>query len=246
MGLPLGAILPVIGGAVSAGIDALSGATSAKMSRSAFRHRYQDTVQDMRKAGLNPALAYGQGGGSGAQNQELPELGSSIARGISAAASAKQATAAADLTGSQAALLKAQSIDLIDQVRIRNEQMAAETGLTTARIATERKRPEQIRLAIMQARVNYRWASDSMQDRIDLVHKQLQRQGLEISRAEIENELLRLSKPAAKAEADFYSGAGKYSPYLNSALDVLRTLMPKVNIGPRMESRPPVNIRIGK
>lgn len=221
-----GVLAPILAGAATGAIDALSGATSAKMSRTAFKSRYQDTVADMRKAGLNPALAYGQGAGSGAQNQQLPELGTSAARGMQATGSAKQAAATADLVGSQAALLKAQSLDLIDQVRIRNELLKEETKLTNARTVTERERPKQIRQAVLEAQIDTQWKSATWDKRMELLDKSLRQAGLQLERSEIENILLNLSKPQAEAEARFYEGAGQYSPYLNSALDILRALMP--------------------
>jgi len=233
-------LLPFLGGIAAGALDAFSGSTSAKMSRDAFRHRYQDTVQDMRKAGLNPALAYGQGGGGGAQNQTLPELGSSVARGVGAAANARQSAATADLTSAQSALLKLQSADLVDQIKLRNELLRQEAKLTeekgfltTAQATSERERAASIRQVTENARQSYLWNQQTWDQRKELISRELKKRGLSITEQEITNELLRLSRPQAEAEASFYEGAGQYSPYVNSALDIVRALMPKISLGGR-------------
>lgn len=224
-------LIPVIGGVASAALDASSGVTSARMAREAYRSRYQDTVRDMRRAGLNPALAYGQGGGPGASGQSIPELGSSFARGASAAANAKQSIASADLTGAQAALLKAQAADLVDQVDLRNNLLRRESGLTAAKTTTERQRRQSIAIQNTIERRRNALEGATYSARLDMIYNDLQRSNISVTRAEIEKELLRLQQPEARAQAQFFEGAGKYSPYLNSALDVVRTLMPKVTLG---------------
>jgi len=228
----------MITGAVSGLLDFGSGVTSAAMSRNAYRHRYQDTVQDLRKAGLNPALAYGQGGGGGAQNQEIPRLGESVTRGIQTAASARQAAASADLTAAQSTLLKLQSADLVDQVKIRNQLLQAEigltgqrTGLTAQQIQTETQRTKELTALVEQAVNQKDFLNRTYQDRVLLIEQQVKAAGLDITRKEIENELARLSQPEARASAAFYEGAGRYSPYVNSALDIVKALMPKSGFG---------------
>ena len=121
--------IPVIGPA----LNAASGLFSESNARSAFKSRYQDTVADMRAAGLNPALAYGQGGGN-PSTVPLPQLGSDVTDAIQGVASAKQAkqaaanqAAQADLTSAQAALLKAQTADLVQQIKLKNANLSAGT-----------------------------------------------------------------------------------------------------------------------
>lgn len=99
---------------VAGGLDLLGGVASEANARDAFKHRYQDTVADMKAAGLNPALAYGQGGGN-PQTVDYPDIGTAAIRGAQTAAQAKQASANTELTTAQAKLLEAQTADLINK-----------------------------------------------------------------------------------------------------------------------------------
>lgn len=51
------------GGLLGNKASAEEAARNRRFQRRMYKHRYQYTVEDMRKAGLNPALAYQQGGG---------------------------------------------------------------------------------------------------------------------------------------------------------------------------------------
>lgn len=220
--------IPVVGPA----LDALSGVASAHAARNAFQSRYQDTVADIRKAGLNPALAYGQGGGN-PQTVPLPDVGSSLERGVQTAASAKQAKAqaenlqaSAENTKAQTGLLQAQSADLVDQIRLRNSNTAADTALKIKQGDTEKERPAQIRAAVQGAQQDIQWNSTSWETRMDILKNEAKKLGLDITGQEINNELEGLKKPEAQAGANFYSGVGKFSPYVSSALDVLKGITP--------------------
>lgn len=65
---------------------------SRDFSENSFRNRYQWTMQDMRKAGLNPILAYQQGGGMAPQGQ-MGKVTSSTAGALPAVNTAIQAEA---------------------------------------------------------------------------------------------------------------------------------------------------------
>ncbi len=71
--MAIGAIAGLIGGM---GMDFGSSAYAIHQARRNFKHRYQWTMQDMRKAGLNPMLAASMGGGQ-APPVASPELGKS-------------------------------------------------------------------------------------------------------------------------------------------------------------------------
>lgn len=90
-----------IGGGFSLAGDLLGGSLSAKRSKKmarevmAFQERmsntaYQRTMEDMRKAGLNPILAYRQGGASSPTGQmaQVPDLSGMGSRAVSSARAA--------------------------------------------------------------------------------------------------------------------------------------------------------------
>lgn len=111
--------------------DLLAGASNASAVKDAYKHRYQWEVQDLKKAGLNPALAYGHQP-STPQVGTMPDVGSSAARGYGAMQAGKQQSAAARLTSAQAALLEAQTEDLQLNLQLKNALLNAQRGLTGA------------------------------------------------------------------------------------------------------------------
>lgn len=116
--------IPVVG-------DFLAGAANASAVKDAYKHRYQWEVQDLKKAGLNPALAYGHQP-STPQVGTMPDLGSSAGRGYQAMQSGKQSSAAARLTSAQAALLEAQTSDLQLNLQLKNALLQGQAGLVGA------------------------------------------------------------------------------------------------------------------
>lgn len=116
--------IPVVG-------DFLAGASNASAVKDAYKHRYQWEVADLKKAGLNPALAYGHQP-STPQVGTMPDVGSSAARGYQAMQQGKQSSAAARLTSAQAALLEAQTSDLQLNLQLKNALLRGQGALTGA------------------------------------------------------------------------------------------------------------------
>lgn len=82
-----------IGGALIGAAGSLfSGKQSADFSEKSYKHRYQWQVEDLKKAGLNPMLAYSQGAPNVAQ-PNFPNTGEAAVRGASTAVAAKLAMA---------------------------------------------------------------------------------------------------------------------------------------------------------
>lgn len=211
-----GAGIPIVSGVA----DAIAGNANAKAARDAFKSRYQDTVRDMRKAGLNPALAYGQGGGS-PQTHDLPLPGEQVAKAGQMFSAAGQARANRDLTKAQTELLLAQKADLIDQIRLRNAQIFTETATSGAQGGLAMKQQQQVEMAIQNMRYDQMYQKATLEDRVKMVRQELTRKGIDIDAGRIQNILNRLDIPRRKSEANFYGGIGKGSPYLNSAAQLL-------------------------
>ncbi|AXH76613.1 MAG: DNA pilot protein [Microviridae sp.] len=215
--------VPVVGPA----LDAISGAINAKQARDAFKSRYQDTVRDMRKAGLNPALAYGQGGGN-PSTHDIPPLGESFTRAATGAASAKQAEANRNLTEAQTNLLRAQTAELSRRPFLENAQIIANTeqaGARTTQIGAEtdytrlRSVGQQgentaigIRNQILTIDQQIReldrdYASLTLEARVNAVMAAAKQAGLNLTKTEAETALLRSNNVRAGAVAEGITGA---------------------------------------
>lgn len=236
---------------VGAGLDYLSGQTNARAARKAFNNRYQNTVMDMKKAGLNPALAYGQGGGN-PQTHDLPMVGENLASGVAAVGGAKQARANAAKTEQETLLLKAQTADIIANLQAKNKLLGADfenrlasTGLIGAQ--TEFTRGPQTQATGAQAfktqmEGNFQQQLNVQKSRtLDSdVEAQLARNAADLfapktAKAtqrgiELENRIRELSLPQLQSMADYYRGAGKYQPYADAIVRYLDRLIPKPNI----------------
>lgn len=103
-GMALGGLL---GGAAQGGISYASAQQQQEAQRDAYKHRYQWTVEDLRKAGLNPVLAAQQGAGSvGPMAQmETPNL----AAAMQVASQVGMQNAQADAASAQAGLAQEQT-----------------------------------------------------------------------------------------------------------------------------------------
>lgn len=215
------AAIPLIG----AGLSAASGLVNAFQARSAFKHRYQDTVADIKAAGLNPALAYGQGGGN-PQTNEIPDLGNTFQQGAATAADVKQRHAQAAMTKAQTGLLNAQKADLIDQVHLRNELLSSQQRATAA----------QGMLTAQQWRqMGGEGGGTALLDRVlkDISLRVAQESATtaQAAKTATERSLLQLQFPEARAGAAFYNRWGEAIPAVTTAKDIFQGFMPRINFG---------------
>lgn len=204
-------MIPEIAGAlVSGGLNLVGDMVSQNNARSAFKHRYQDTVADMKKAGLNPALAYGQGGGN-PQTSDFGDIGSATVEGYQAVASARQAATQRRLTEAQAKLLEAQTDDL---KRI-TANRAKVSDLMPYRELQKNISIEQRAIIDMIERAQ-REATNASDVRAHLSANELQT---------IETELAKLTLPQARAAAKYFqTWLGRNQLTIDKALSIIESV----------------------
>lgn len=219
----------LIGGAVGAIGNVISAKSNAKQAREMYQHRYQWEVQDLKKAGLNPALAYGHNAPT-PQTQAMEPLGDTITKSMQSASQRGQANAARQLVEAQTRLLNAQSADLVEGARLKNLLTRSQIGATSAsaaltgqQTANARAQLDVIRQTWLQMLQDYQWKSATWERRIQELDNRLTAQGIHIERARLEKELRLLDKPGKIAESKFYEtlGAGGTS----NALQVLKLII---------------------
>lgn len=183
---------PVIGGFVSAGGAIAGGAVASKgqsdanltnyliardnreFQREMSNTAWQRGVEDMRKAGLNPALAYErgaastpQGGMARAENalaglgQGISQAGSSAGQAIMGASQIAQQTAQAEKTSAEAQQIRLESAIRIAALEAQVRQYTTNTAFTHQRYLTEKQETE--RRFLERARSGVRLNLDEQQ-----------------------------------------------------------------------------------
>lgn len=201
----LAAIPGVISGIASIWGGAQANAANAAMAREqmAFQERmrstqYQTAVEDMRKAGLNPALAYQQGGagtpsGATAQHQNVMQ---------------QLPSTAADV------------VQAIQTIR-RN---AAEIENIQAKTDSERVQRQILHTSWLQNLLRYRVDQETLPALLARITAESRMSESNASEAAHTAELARLRIPEARALAQFYNSLGKYRPWVTGAKDVIGLL----------------------
>lgn len=198
-------------------LSGVSGLVNAFQARNAFKHRYQDTVKDMEAAGLNPALAYGQGGGN-PQTNDIPDLGQAYNQSQATAANVRQ-------TNLDTEIKRAQKSDLEAEAANKNAQAAAiaSAANTKAMLDAQEWRfrggekentgqtGNELRKLEMEAAINARNSGAALNS--------------------TNRSLLQLSFPQAQAEAHLYRDTGDWLPRISTAKDIFQGFMPRINFG---------------
>lgn len=129
MSIAAGMIAGSVGGSIVSGLTQnRQAAKNRKFQKKMYQRRYQYTVKDMKKAGLNPILAAGNlGGGTGTPGAmpSTPDYGSSVGTGVKLAQEGKLKKEQRELANQQAAQSAVQ-IKLLE-AQIRKTDMETES-----------------------------------------------------------------------------------------------------------------------
>lgn len=213
--------LPLAGAAIAGGLGFLgqqsaneANAEQARLNRE-FQERmsntqYQRGVADLRAAGLNPALAYQQGGASSPTGSSAPPMQNTLA-GPSNALS----------TLLQLQLQEAQIKNVeMDTHKKHVDAQATEyiTGNEVANIIARTELLQEQKIAMSQEN----------KQRVERLAADLRKAVLEgdtylvqMRSAELRMTLDRLGIPEAEASANYFRGLGKWSPYVGGAKELI-------------------------
>lgn len=180
---------------------------------------YQRATADMQAAGLNPMLAFSQGGAS-SPSGAMPRVENAMSVGVSSAMSGMQAMAGMQ----QIAMSKAQTAQVEAQTRQIESQTFDQKLNTAIRYAELNKLNEEAGNIFSGSERN--WSERNKIDVDRLVSELGLRRDTEtfsadVARRKAESLLSQLDIPRARAEAKYSEGIGEMHPYIRLLLDIL-------------------------
>ncbi|WNK13688.1 MAG: DNA pilot protein [Microvirus sp.] len=190
----------------------------------AFQERMSSTaytraVGDMTNAGLNPMLAYSQGGAS-APMGSMPKIENAAGAGVASAAQV-----GGTIAGIQQILQSKAATDQLVAQTAKIESETMEKNLNTARLAAEVKRGEADAYVANQTqgdRVNLTRSEEQI--KATQAGRDTQSFSADVARRKADSQLTVMEIARGKADEQFYKGLGEGSPYIKMILDIMRSL----------------------
>lgn len=181
---------------------------------------YQRAVGDMKAAGLNPMLAYSQGGAS-APMGSMPQVQNAVTAGMSSAQQSMATMAGiTQMMQTQAGTDKLKA----EAEKVRSETM--EKDLNSARAWSELEKLHQDTRKSWaeggKAEVDAQTAEVLKKMRELELARDSTTFSADVARRKAESELTQLEIPRSKAEAEFYKGLGEFNPMVRMLIEILR------------------------
>lgn len=192
---------------------------------------YQSAVKDMQAAGLNPALAYQQGGASAPSGASahmentMGEVGRNSAAAVQSLANIQLTKAQAEKTGAEARMVETQTRAQMAlwQAQMRQTQMNTAQAVQALRFGedTYEGRARQEWYKGKQAQTDWERAFNSMEPWLKGLDLQNQQSQVNIKTGQY-------GLAEAKAMSDFFNRWGSGVPTISTASDVLKVFMPLI------------------